>query len=63
MRVECTVRGSLNLSSLSDGFINFKAALGIHQMRGEDGVDERGFPKTSLAYYCTKVQLLTLLQV
>lgn len=39
----------LDLGGRSDGLIGGETALGIHQVGGEDGVDEGGFPQSGLS--------------
>ena len=42
------MRDGVNLSRLAHGLIGLEAALGVDEVRGEDGVDERRLSETSL---------------
>jgi len=44
------VRNGLNLGGGADGLLGGESALGLDEVRGEDGVDEGRLAQTSLAY-------------
>lgn len=43
------MRNGLDLRRLADWLVRLEAALGIDQVRGKDGVDERRLAETGLA--------------
>ena len=43
------MRSSLNLRSLPNGVVTHESPLGVNQMRGENGVNQCRFSKTSLS--------------
>lgn len=45
-----TMRDGVDLSRLPDRLIRLQAALGVNQVRREDGVNQRRLSKTSLTY-------------
>ena len=44
------MRDWVNLGRLAHRLIRLQTALGVDEVGGEDGVDERRLPETSLAY-------------
>lgn len=44
------VRDGLDLGGAADGLVGLEAALAVHEVRGEDCVDERGFAEAGLTW-------------